>query len=86
MCSNRWVTSGDLPRWWAYPRACEHGHRWGPGKVIVSWSPCDCDPALAEPGRGHLTVSCRAPGCRSRWHKPPHDPQTHTWEPGRAGN
>jgi hypothetical protein len=24
---------------------------------------CDYDPALAEPGRGHLTVSCRAPGC-----------------------
>jgi hypothetical protein len=37
-----------------YPRACEHGHRWGPGKVIVSWSPRDCDPAAAEPGCGHL--------------------------------
>jgi len=46
--------------------------------VIVSWSPCDCDPALADPsrGRGHLTVSCRAPRCRSRWQQPPHDPAT----------
>jgi DNA-binding transcriptional MerR regulator len=25
------MESGNLPRWWSYPRACEHGHRRGPG-------------------------------------------------------
>jgi hypothetical protein len=83
-CSN---SPMDVRRhgWWKYPEACHHGHPWGPGRVIVSWSPCDCDPAQAEPGRGHLTVSCRTAGCRSRWYQPRHDPATTTWQPGRAG-
>jgi hypothetical protein len=79
------IDPGRAQRWWSYSRAGEHGHRWGPGEVILSWSPRDCDLALAEPGRGHVIVSCQAPGCRSRRYKPHHDPQTLTWEPGRAG-
>jgi hypothetical protein len=73
------------PAWWKYPEQCRHGHPWGPGRVIVSWSPCDCAPAQAELGRGHLTVSCRSDGCRSRWYQPRHDPATTSWQPGRAG-
>jgi len=69
------------PAWWSYPEQCEHGHEWGPGTVIVSFERCDCGPVLAaypERGsRGHLTVACREPGCRSTWYSPPHES---TWE------
>jgi hypothetical protein len=67
-----------LPAWWAYPERCENGHEWGPGKVAVSWSPCQCRPAReAQPrGSGHLTVECRTPGCRSVWYQPEHDQAT----------
>src|ERR1700685_364388 len=74
MCSNHRVASGDLPRWWAYPRACEHGHRWGPGQVIVGWMPCDCAAAVREPGHGHLWVRCRAAGCREIGYRREHTP------------
>jgi hypothetical protein len=77
----------QCPAWWKYPAACQHGHEWGPGRVIVSWMPCDCKPALGEPGHGHLVVSCRAEGCKSRWYKPAHDKMsaTTTQYPGRPG-
>jgi len=29
-----------------YPLECEHGHEWGPGRIIVSWQPCECVPLL----------------------------------------
>jgi hypothetical protein len=70
---------GDrLPWWWDYPRECRNGHPWGPGKVAVSWTPCECRSAQAERSRGpgHLTVECRTPGCRSAWYRPRHDPRT----------
>jgi hypothetical protein len=67
-----------LPEWWDYPAQCEHGHPWGPERVIVSWLSCHCGPALAAAGdrgpAGHRVVSCRAEGCRSVWYRPPHDP------------
>src|SRR5712692_7253764 len=47
------------PAWWSYPEQCENGHEWAPGLIIVSWSMCDCPPALAAgtPGpSGHLAV------------------------------
>jgi hypothetical protein len=25
------------PAWLFYPLECEHGHEWGPGRVLVSW-------------------------------------------------
>jgi hypothetical protein len=57
--------------------------------VIVSFVPCSCKPALAEPEpepeRGHLSVSCQHPGCDSRWWKPPHDESSVTWQVGRSG-
>ena len=63
------------PAWWSYPEQCENGHEWAPGLIIVSWSMCDCPPALAAgtPGpSGHLAVYCRAKGCRSVWYRPRH--------------
>ena len=40
MCSTRRVSDVVLPPWWAYPERCGNGHLWGPGRVIVSWHPC----------------------------------------------
>ena len=70
------------PDWWTYPVHCQHGHPWGPGRVIVAWSPCDCAPARAQQlkGPGHLTVRCRAEGCTSIWYKPRHDRASATWD------
>jgi len=48
----------------------------GPGNVIVSWMPCDCEPANDSGHLGHLTVSCQADGCDSRWYRPRHDTAT----------
>jgi len=63
------------PAWWRYPERCQNGHQWGPGLIVVSWSLCDCPPAVAASGggaAGHLVVYCAAsPGCRSRWYRPP---------------
>src|ERR1017187_1298470 len=45
--------SGALPSW-----PCL-----GPGRVIVSWMPCDCPSATqCASGAGHLRVSCQTPG------------------------
>jgi hypothetical protein len=51
------------PSWWCYPERCATGHEWGPGLIIVSWSPCDCPPAVAERGvySGAGTWRCTAP-------------------------
>jgi hypothetical protein len=48
----------------------------GRGRVIVSWMPCECTPALAARtrGPGHLVVSCQAQGCLAAWHSPRHEP------------
>jgi hypothetical protein len=66
-----------LPGWWWYPEQCEHGHEWGPGRVIVGFERCDCPPVLElfpqRGSRGHLTVACREDGCRSTWYFPPHE-------------
>ena len=63
--------------WWTryYPERCAKGHKWGPGRITVSWVPCDCPPAAAarEHGPGHLTVYCETRGCRSTWYKPRHE-------------
>jgi hypothetical protein len=59
------------PGWWEWPERCQAGHEWSPGKVIVSWHPCKCAAALANPaGNGHRVVRCREPGCTSAWFKP----------------
>jgi hypothetical protein len=72
VCSNH-VMAVQRPAWWCYPERCANGHEWAPALVIVSWSMCDCAPALAartaDPS-GHLAVYCRAPGCRSVWYRP----------------
>ena len=68
----------QLPDWWTYPKYCGRGHSWGPGKVIVSWLPCQCAPArAAQPrGSGRRTIACRAPGCDWTDYEPSHDPET----------
>jgi len=38
---------------------------------------CDCSPAQAARTAGpagHLVVYCQAPGCRSAWYRPRHEP------------
>jgi hypothetical protein len=67
------------PDWWTYPDECQEGHPWGPGRVIVSWMPCACDPAqkAQDRGPGHRVVECRTKGCRSvPWYDPVHDEAT----------
>lgn len=36
---------------------CPNGHPLQPGHVLVGWSPCGCEAALAN-HRGHRTVQC----------------------------
>jgi hypothetical protein len=74
-----------LPWWWTYPTKCGNGHAWGPGKVIVSWLPCQCGPArAAQPrGSGHRTISCRTPGCEYACYDPPHEPKPGDDFPGQ---
>ena len=74
-CSTHLVGVGR-PAWWCYPEQCADGHEWGPGRVILSWMPCDCGPAQAmqEQSPGHLVVYCRAQGCESAWYSPRHEP------------
>jgi hypothetical protein len=66
------------PDWWPYPERCEYGHEWGPGRVLVVWQRCLCLGAqtLHEDQAiwGHFTVTCRVPGCGSKWYDPPHRP------------
>jgi len=31
----------------AAPAVCRHGYRWGPGRVVVGFMPCDCPAAAA---------------------------------------
>ena len=52
---------------WPYPVACREGHEWGPGAIIVGWTPCPC-----AGGLGHQVVRCGTAGCREAWHNPPH--------------
>jgi hypothetical protein len=79
--SKRMDEDVQLPAWWVYPVRCQHGHEWGPGRVLVGWSPCDCAPARAERtrGSGHLTVRCRSGGCTSVWYRPRHDAASGSW-------
>jgi hypothetical protein len=67
------------PDWWCYPERCANGHEWGPGLIVVSFSLCDCGPAVAASGggvSGHLAVYCRAAiRCQSVWYRPRHEPE-----------
>jgi len=60
-----------VPGWWTYPRQCENGHPWAPGRVIVRWRRCFC--VGEEPGTGHTIVTCGAEGCGWSWYWPSHD-------------
>jgi hypothetical protein len=50
--------------------ARQAGHPWGPGRVIISFGPCDCSVAQQEPSRGHVKIRCLEPGCTSTFHEP----------------
>jgi hypothetical protein len=68
VCSNDCVDDHDQhERCSSLPLACRRGHPWGPGQVTASWTPCDCPTSRADPGRGHLVVHCRQPGCDEIW-------------------
>jgi hypothetical protein len=69
------VSTRPVPAWWDYPRECDRGHLWGPGLVIISWTPCGCAGAATQQPPGHRTVSCAAEGCRSTWYRPRHEGQ-----------
>jgi hypothetical protein len=76
-CSTIEMTKSDgevRPQWWRYPLSCSAGHPWAPGRIIVGWMPCDCPGAMREPGRGHLWVRCKTPGCAGIWYRPEHRP------------
>ena len=76
----RVVPVGRLARVAGGPSSADHGveQHERPGRVIVSWQPCLCDPArAAQPrGSGHWVIACRAPGCTAEVFEPPHDPAT----------
>lgn len=38
---------------------CPNGHVYGPGRILVSWTPCACPPAWAF-AKGHQSTQCRA--------------------------
>jgi hypothetical protein len=50
-----------LPDWWDYPAACEHGHPWGPGRVLIGWKSCRCAPVLEAAGPADA-VAAGCPG------------------------
>ena len=79
MCSTELMSEVTRPDWWSFPLQCPAGHQWGPGRVIVSWSPCDCPGALSHPGKGHQCVRCGTRGCTAAWYTPKHG-----WPPGRG--
>lgn len=72
------MADSPLPDWWTYPKYCGQSHRWGPGRVIVSWTPCQCRPAreAQAKGSGHRLVECRTPGCGWVDYEPLHDEST----------
>jgi len=62
------------------PKYCPFGHRLGPGRVLVGWTPCMCAPAreagVLGHGLGHLWVrceACREEGWEATFYEPPHD-------------
>ena len=66
------------PAWWTYPIRCGNGHPWAPGRVLVSWEPCQYAPArAAQPrGSGHRLIACRTEGCDWIVYKPPHESES----------
>jgi len=36
LCSSNGVSTVPVPEWWSYPRHCQYGHAWGPGRAIGS--------------------------------------------------
>ena len=70
----------DAPLFERQPGFCPFGHLLGPGRVLISWTPCICQPAkeAAKQGRGmgHATLRCRAcedQGRTTIYSEPPHD-------------
>src|SRR5258706_456627 len=70
LCSTRCMSEPTRPQWWPYPAQCPAGHPWGPGLVIVSWTPCACPGALTHPGLGHQCLRCGTAGCTAAWYQP----------------
>lgn len=60
-----------------HPDSCRRGHPWGPGQILVGWTPCLCPNAAAN-GKGHHWVRCETAGCGEVWTDPPHAPEAGT--------
>lgn len=53
------------------PKRCPNGHRLGPHRVVVGWTPCTCPTALRPSGAtGHRTYLCIV--CEAEIFVPPH--------------
>ena len=53
------------------PKRCLNGHRLGPHRVVVGWTPCTCATALRPSGAtGHRTYLCIV--CEAEIFVPPH--------------
>ena len=77
LCSSSMRSDVLLPEWWIYPTQCGNGHAWAPGKVIVSWLPCQCVGGLrrdAPRQRAPEHLLPRAGVQQLVCYEPPHDP------------
>jgi hypothetical protein len=71
--------------WPGFPEECRLGHQWKPGTVLITWRPCECEPAATTRG-GHVEVTCNEPGCSERWQRPLHEPIGPMAITGRGGS
>jgi len=80
MCENCGVVSYERP-----PKFCPNGHRLGPRRVVLGWTPCTCATALRPSGAtGHRTYLCIV--CDAQILIPPHTGPPFSgvqWPPGQ---
>lgn len=72
-CLNSLVSQSKSTIWSSIPAECRLRHPWRPGTVMISWEPCECEPAQHARG-GHIKVACAAASCTEVWLSPRHRP------------
>ncbi len=69
--SNACAKIGCVVSYERAPKRCPNGHRLGPHRVVVGWTPCTCATALRPSGAsGHRTYLCIV--CEAEIAIPPH--------------
>ncbi len=69
--SNTCAKIGRVASYGRAPKRCPNGHRLGPHRVVVGWTPCTCATALRPSGAsGHRTYLCIV--CDAEILIPPH--------------